>query len=435
MNRVLLSIVITALIAAPVMAYNPPNGPNNMTANVSQPNAHGTIALKALVVLQGDGKGAVKAFYDPYTQYLLNGTRQADTGGGEFTVAGQAVPKNSFTHFYNPGTGKGFVLDFGEYNCIKNAISFLSLAPWKYMTLKGPHPSMADMADWYYAQAVRSARQGNMPQAMTYLGYVLHYVSDATVPQHVTDEGAQKPGSQHVAYETYCDTACMATGFPHATNGGLYKPDSWTPSQYVKDAASYSRPLLAQAKDPSRFGQVANPMIPLAEKYCAGLLDRFFRLRSTEQFSVVVVTIDRVKAWDYWINTKELDYPDDADFYAYVTIDGRQYDTGVVDGTDDMSPQTILPYVWVFPKWIPATSGTRQIKFAVWDDDGITGDDKAYICPKSGEKELWIDYNLATGAVTGDKSATKSGTSTSVYSKGNHDGDEAEIWFHIERWP
>jgi len=435
MARVLASIIILAIIAAPGYCYNPPNGPNNMTANVAQPNAHGLAALKALTILQNDGKGATKAFYDPYTQYLLNGTRQADTGGGEFTIAGQAIPKNSFTHFYNPSTGKGFVLDFGEYNGIKNAISFLSLAPWKYLTLKGPHPSMADMADWYYAQAVRAIRQGNTPQAMTYLGYVLHYVSDATVPQHVTDEGAQKPGSQHVAYENFCDTASAANGFPHAVNGGLYKPDSWTPSQYVKDAASYSRPLIAQAKNSSTFNQAATPMIPLAEKYCAGILDRFFRLRNSEQFSVVVVTIDEVKAVSYWIKTKELDYPDDADFYAYVTIDGRQYDTGVVDGTDDMYPQTILPYVWVFPKWITATSGTKQIKFAVWDDDGITGDDKAYICPKSGEKELWINYDLSTGAVTGDTSASKSGTSTSVHTKGNHDGDEAEIWFHIEKWP
>ena len=424
-----------ALAVMPTFGYNPPNGPNNMTANVSQPNTHGLAALKALDVLQGDGRAAVKAFYAPHVQYLLNGTRQADTGGGEFSVAGQAIPKNSFTHFYNPATGKGFVLDFGEYNSIKSFVSFLSLAPWKYLTLKGPHPSMADMADWYYAQAVRAIRQGNTAQAMTYLGYVLHYVSDATVPQHVADEGAQKPGSQHVEYENYCDNVTKITGFPHAANGGMYKPDSWTPSQYVKDAASYSKPLLSKAKSPSQFAQACNPMVPLAEKYCAGILDRFYRLRNSEQFSVVVVTIDRVKAVSYWIKSKELDYPDDADFYAYVTIDGRQYDTGVVDGTDDMSPQTILPYVWVFPKWISATSGTKQIKFAVWDDDGITGDDKAYICPKSGEKELWINYNLATGAVTGDTSANKSGTKTSVHTKGNHDGDEAEIWFNIQKWP
>jgi len=419
----------------PAIAYNPPNGPNNTTADMSQPNAHGTIALKALDILGADGKSAAKAFFEPYKQQLLNGTRAADTGGGEFTVAGQAVPKNSFTHFYNPSTQKGFVLDMGEYNPIKNAISFLSLAPWKYMTLKGPHPSMADMADWYYAQAVKAMRANNKAGAMAYLGYVLHYVADATVPQHVTDEGAQKPGSQHVAYENFCDNAIKASNFPHATSGGLYKPDSWSPGQYIKDAASYSKPLLSKAKNTSQFGQACTPMIPLAERYSAGLLDRFYRKWQSEQFAVVVVTIDRCKAVDHWIPTRDLDNPDDADFYAHVWIAGRQYETGVVDGTDDMSPNTLVPYAWVFPKWISSPPSKVQVKIALWDDDGLTGDDKAYICPKKNQKELWVDYELSTGKVTGDTTAGRSGTKTSVHTKGNHDGDDAEIWFNIEKWP
>lgn len=428
-------VFILLLNTLTVFAYNPPNGPNNTTANMDQPNAHGTTILKAFNVLNGDGKQATANFFMPYKQQLLNGVRQADTGGGDFTIAGQAVPKNSFTHFYNPSTNKGFVLDMGEYNCIKNAISYLSLAPWKYMTLKGPNPSMADMADWYYAKAVKSMRAGNTADAMTNLGYVLHYMGDATVPQHVKDEGAQKPGSMHVEYENHCDTACKASNFPHAASGGMYKPDSWIPSDYIKDAASYSAPLIGKAKNSSTFGQASAPMIPLAEKYCAGIMDRFYRLWRTEQFRVVVVTIDRVKAVDYYRPWKDLDNPDDADFYAYVTIDGRTYETGVVDGTDDMSPNSLIPYAWVFPKWIKAANPNPQIKFAIWDDDGVTGDDKAYICPKSGEKELWINYNTVNGQVTGDTSASRSGAKTSVHTKGNHDGDEAEIWFTIENWP
>lgn len=321
------------------------------------------------------------------------------------------------------------MLNFGEYDSIKSAISFLSLAPWKYCTLKGPHPSMADMADWYYAKAVKSVRAGNTADAMTNLGYVLHYVSDATVPQHVADEGAQ-----HQEYENYCDNAIKVSNFPHAGSGGMYKPDSWSPGQYVKNAASYSKPLLSKAKNSSQFGSACAPMVPLAERYCAGILDRFYRLRLSEQFSVVVVKIDRVKAWGYYRPWKDLDNPDDADFYAYVTIDGRQYNTGVVDGTDNMYPQTILPYCWFFPKWLSGSVTNPQIKIAIWDDDGVTGDDKAYICPKKGEKELWINYKLSTGAVTGDKTASRSGTKTSVYTKGNHDGDEAEVWFNIEKW-
>jgi len=100
----------------------------------------------------------------------------------------------------------------------------------------------------------------------------------------------------------------------------------------------------------------------------------------------------------------------------------------------------LIPYAWVFPKWISGTKAKAEVKVAIWDDDGITGDDKAYICPKKNEKELWMDYDLATGAVSKDTSASASSTSpaitTSVHTKGNHgSGDEAEIWLTIRRWP
>lgn len=428
------AITLMALsVSSAGFCYNPPT---SSSTPMSNPKTHGIIAIKALAVLQGDGHSAAAAFYSSTDlTNLVKGTREADVGGGSISIAGQSIDKNSFTHFYNPSTGKGFVLDFGEFNFIKNAISYLSLAPWKYFTLKGPHPSMADMADWYYAKAVREMRMGNRAKAMEYLGYVLHYVSDATVPQHVADEGAQKPGSQHVEYENYCDTAVVASNFPHATSGGKYKPGNIVPGDYVKEAAVLSKPLLSKAKDPNQFSFACRNSVPLAEQYCAGILKRFRDLQS-ENFRMVVVRIDRLKAKLYGIPGMSLDSPDQADFYAYVTIDGRQYETGVVDGCDDMSPNSFVPYAWVFPKWIPAGKSSVQIKFAVWDDDGVTGDDKAYICPKSGQKELWINYDLNTGRVTGDTNAYANGLTTSVYAKGNHStGDEAEIWCTIERLP
>jgi len=208
------SLVLVCVL--PVMGYNPPGSGNPM----SDPKTHGTIAIKAMGVLRGDGRGHIADFYQPELVSLVRGTREADVGGGSFSIVGQRIDKNSFTHFYNPSTGKGFVLDLGEFNVIKNCLSFLSLAPWKYFTLKDPFPSMADMADWYYAKAVLEMRSGNKAKAFEYLGYVLHYISDATVPQHVSDEGAQKPGSQHVEYENACDTIACGNGFPHATSGG-----------------------------------------------------------------------------------------------------------------------------------------------------------------------------------------------------------------------
>lgn len=434
-GTILAAVALTgcAVLGNQALCYNPPASGDPM----QNPKTHGTIAIKAMNVLQGDGKGSVAAFYTTDDlRNLVKGTREADVGGGSFSVAGQTVDKNSFTHFYNPSTQKGFVLDFGEFNFIKNAVSYLSLAPWKYFTLKGPHPSMADMADWYYARAVQEMRKSNRAKAMEYLGYVLHYISDATVPQHVADEGAQKPGSQHVEYENHCDAAVTAVNFPHAASGGKYKPNSIIPGDYVKEAAVLTKPQLANAKDPNKFSNASRNSVPLAEQYCAGMLKRFHDLWQTENFRMVVVTIDRLKAVSYSIPGRALDWPDQADFYAYVTIDGRQYKTGVVDGCDDMRPNSFIPYAWVFPKWIPAGKSSIQIKIAVWDDDGVTGDDKAYICPKKNEQELWVNYDLNTGKVTGDASANASGLKTAVHAKGNHSsGDEAEIWFTVERLP
>ncbi len=414
------SLIIILALAHSVSAYNPPDGPNIYNANINIPKSHGTIAIKALGVLRGDGKGAVADFYQSHIQQLLDGTRQADTAGGAISLGPKSVDKNSFTHFYNPLTQKGFVLDFGEFNVIKNVISLFSLAPYTVFTLKGPHPAMTDMADWYYARAVKAMRQGNKAQAITYLGYVIHYISDATVPQHVCDEGAQKPGSMHVEYEDYCDT--VLNSINHATFGGVYKPNDWTPGQILADAACFGKDYISQAKDRAKFNIAASALIPLAERYSAGILDRFYRLWQSENFKVVVLTIDRVKAVKYSKSWKNIDYPDEADFYAYVTIAGKNYETGVVDGANDMYPNSLIPYAWFFPKWISSAPTSIQIKIAIWDDDGVTGDDKAYICPKSGEKELWINYNLSNGSVSGDTSAP-GGTVTSVNTKGNHDGD------------
>ena len=424
---------LTTLLSSATFAYN---APTSSTDPLRDPRAHGIVALKALTVLQGDGKDDAKAFHDTHLQQLLKGTREADTGGGEFSLAGHRIPKNSFTHFYNPSTGKGFVLDFGKYNWLKNFVSYLSLAPWEYFTLKGPHPSMADMADWYYAKAVQAMRAGNKGQALEYLGYVLHYVADATVPQHVADEGAQKPGSKHQEYEDFCDTQVVLGDFPHAALGGEYRPDATIPSDYVKGAAVLTRPLLSKAMNPSQYVLACRDLIPVAEKCCAGILDRFFRLWQSEQFRVAVVTIDRVRAKTYYIPGRSLDCPDQADLYAHVTIDGRRYDTGAVDGRDDMRPNALIPHAWVFPKWISGGRSSVPIRIAIWDDDGVTADDQAYISPKKNKKELEINYNLHTGNVTGDTSADASGGRTSVHTKGNHSsGDEAQIWFHIDRLP
>jgi len=67
-------------------------------------------------------------------------------------------------------------------------------------------------------------------------------------------------------------------GFPHAASGGKYKPSNIIPGDCLREVAVLSQSLLSQAKNPPQFRSACINSVPLAEKYCAGVLDRFFRL-------------------------------------------------------------------------------------------------------------------------------------------------------------
>ena len=255
------------------------------------------------------------------------------------------------SHFYNPKTGKGFQLSFGEpADTAVAAARAASVGPWELSTYFGPHPAATDMADWAYAQAVDAMRKGNRPLAMEQLGWAVHYIADLTVPQHATDEGGPKSGSLHVEYEAGCDTALEKADFPHATNGGIYH-DTWRPGQFGEEAANQSAPLVGKAKNKNTWSEVQVKMIPLAERLTAGLLARFYRRWQDEDFNVVLVTMNRVRDLTGDIDSGVSVGPE-ADFYAKINVDGKGYQTGVVDGGDDIQPNKIVPYAWVFPKWL-----------------------------------------------------------------------------------
>ncbi|BBD63005.1 hypothetical protein NIES2109_58550 (plasmid) [Nostoc sp. HK-01] len=179
-RQFLLTILLTSIFifCSPLQkawAYNPPVGFNGSTtvADISQPRGHGTMGLKAIDVLRGDGFSTIANFFNAYRQEILNGELQPDTFGTPFAVSVPGIyttpplPGSSFSHFYNPATGKGLVLDFGKYNFAVDAAQFVSLGSWELYTLTGPQPGSNDMADWSYAQAVDEMRKGNTAKAVT----------------------------------------------------------------------------------------------------------------------------------------------------------------------------------------------------------------------------------------------------------------------------
>lgn len=430
---------VAVLACEPARGYNPPDGPDNYTADLGALRAHGTVIAKALDVLEGDGFQPTADYYRPYLQQLANGVRQADYSNGSITISGiniTSVSVNSFAHFYNPITGKGLVMD-------SSLLSVGGWLDWQVHTLKGPHPGANDMADWAYAQAVLADRDGDTAAAMTYLGWALHYLGDMSVPQHVTDQDGLKSGSQHVEYEDAVDGFLVS--IPHAHQGGEYD-DSRTAGQTMEQVAGISRDWLWSAQND--FQAAANVCVPLAERYSAGLLRKFHNTRLSEGLRHINLTIDRVKAVDYgfWDNlTKKLDYGvgGQADFYTRVRVDGKYFDLepGYVQGCDDMRPNSSLPWAWFFPRRV---TGSDDVPFniEIWDDDNVVtgGDDHAYISLRSGVQDLDFTYNVRTGALGGPDSGYLQNLGTDAsgahfYSRGNHSsGDEAEIWFTIKAY-
>ncbi|MCX6090987.1 MAG: carboxypeptidase regulatory-like domain-containing protein [Candidatus Atribacteria bacterium] len=426
-------------------SYSPPSFNDNHT-QVENPGGHGTIILKAIDILRNDGYGAMANQFNQYLLQLYEGAYQADQGGS-FSYLGVTLGRNYFSHFYEASTGKGFYLTSDYSNA--EGISF----DWKVSTLRGPHAAATDMCNWYYAQAAGAMRDNNPTMAMKYLGYALHVLSDLAVPHHATNIGAHQDRlgeeltvnadasekTTHGVYENAVDTALNEGAIAHVTYGGIYHAD-WNPSDYCVYTAQQSAPYINDIKyqdsGPQYFRPVANIIIPLAERLCAGLMRRFYENWKNEMFTVVALKITRVKAIGSRCG-KYLDCPDEADFYVKVKIGTRQFPTsGVIEGRDDADPNILSEYNWFYPIWYFSRNVNIPVEISLWDEDTVTSDDHADIDPGGG-KDLDFTYNLVDGRVTGDVTAVASGRETQVFARGeNSDGqDRAEIWITVTRDP
>ncbi|GEM_PF-1006762 len=437
--------VVFLLLTLQAFAYGPPSF-NDSHTQVENPHGHGTIILKAIDVLRNDGHTDMANLFNQYLAQLYEGAYQADQGGS-FSYLGVTLGRNYFSHFYEVSTGKGFYLT-SDYSNIEG-ISF----DWRVSTMRGPHAAATDMCNWYYAQAVGYMRDNNPSKAMEYMGYALHVLADLTVPHHATNIGAHQDRmgeefsidadasekTTHGVYEDAVDDALDANAIAHATYGGIYH-NNWRPSEFclhaAQQSAQYINDIKYQDSGPQHFLPVARILIPLAERLSAGLMQRFYENWKNEEFTVVALQINRVKAIGSRCD-KYLDCPDDADFYVKVKIGNRQFPTsGVVEGEDDINPNVLSEYNWFYPVWLPTRSGTTPVEISLWDDDTATSDDHADIDPGGG-RDLDFSYNVVDGSVTGDVTVAASEQKTSIFVRGeNGDGqDRAEIWISATRDP
>lgn len=426
-------------LVLPAWAYGPPDWNENLT-EVLNLRGHGTIILKAVEILRNDGFEAMASLYSRYLSDLYKGAYQADQGGS-FEYLGVTLGRNYFSHFHEASTGKGFYLT-PVYSAIEE-ISF----DWKVSTLRGPHASAADMCNLYYARAVEELRGNDIHGAMEYLGYALHVLADVTVPHHAANIGAHQdrlgetPGGKkttHEAYENFVDRAIQEGRITHATFGGMYHLD-WIPSEYVTYAAGQAAPYIGDVKyqdsGPAHFLPVANILVPLAERLSAGLLHRFFEKWKDEEFTVLVLEVDKVQALGSGL--KALDSPDEADFYVKVRLGNRQFPTsGVIEGEDDVEPNVLSEYNWFYVLWVPNRTSVVPVEISLWDEDTASGDDHADIDPGGGN-DLDFSLDLSKREISGDislKSLVRKYAFT-VSGKNSSDSDRARISFTLYRCP
>ncbi len=134
----------------------------------------------------------------------------------------------------------------------------------------------------------------------------------------------------------------------------------------------------------------------------------------------VTLTIDKVAQID------NLDQGDPvgknrADFFAMVWVDGQLFKSKNYS-KDEGRPNWVLK--------VPVYSESSKIRIKLMDDDGglEQRDDHVDINPNGGQKDLIVDFNSATGQVSGDAAGAAGSWITSA---GAGDDDRGTITFSI----
>lgn len=135
----------------------------------------------------------------------------------------------------------------------------------------------------------------------------------------------------------------------------------------------------------------------------------------------VSILISSVRALD---NFGTAVFPEDADFYGVVAIDGVELpETAVIDDDDTITPN------WEFERLVDVSETAVPISIRIFDEDGAlrAGDDEADLV-SGGDRGLDITLNLVDCTFSGDVSGECGDTITT----GGTADDSAEIIFTLD---
>lgn len=194
---------------------------------------HQFINNQAVLILKNDGNNEVYELMSEYIDYLNDGVVWADQ---DF---------KSSNHFYNPNTKRGL---YGSSNAKKECIS-------------------------YYKSAIQNYMEGDIKEAMFYLGAACHLVQDLTVPQHANVELLHN----HRSFENWVIKMYKRHHKFSVYEDGIYLN---TVTEYI-DLNSYTA-INAYKKynqiknEHIRFFRITSIILTMAQKTTAGVMYKFF---------------------------------------------------------------------------------------------------------------------------------------------------------------
>ncbi|MEM4733357.1 MAG: hypothetical protein QXD70_02385 [Candidatus Bathyarchaeia archaeon] len=416
-----------------VDAYNPPAGDNPIRADPTQPSkGHERITRQAIAILWNDGYREIALAANRSIQAIIDGLKAADDELGrihlyiglsefDWNTAGN-------THYYNPNEPHQAVrgLKIGVLHVPDTVLygffGFMYGANTAF-ALRGPQPSAARLADWYYALAVKAMREGRNYDAYFNLGKAIHIVQDLTVPQHATDSFGL-PHHRHQDFENYAEDYLLRPDYLATTANAWisYSATSGYESAYIsylmasgfaEIAARNSAEKISRVSwwHDNDFDGVEREMLILAQRLTAGLLHKFHQNWQTEPYSALKLTVHRAKALDVDRQNGENDA---AELFTTLNVlepgdttrttnsfINEDFLTGYFGDENVVRPGAYLPHeVTTFPYTSDAVRSSEEVRMilGLYDDDDID----AWTTSVSGwPEELyqphWLDINPDVG--------------------------------------
>ncbi|MDF2519897.1 MAG: phospholipase zinc-binding [Clostridia bacterium] len=195
---------------------------------------HKFINNQSVIILKNDGRKEAYNLMSAYINDINAGVVWADQD------------LKSSNHFYNPHTDKGL---YGNSDAKIESIS-------------------------YYTKALHEYFNGNIKNAMFYLGAACHLIQDLTVPQHANVNLL----NNHRSYEKWVIKMYKHHDEFKAQEGGIYLH---TLTHYIdynsKNAiATYKRFMYLKDQN-KRFYKITSIGLVMAQKTTAGFMFKFFK--------------------------------------------------------------------------------------------------------------------------------------------------------------